>query len=360
MAADRKSPPTKKADSSADSAKTVASPPAPSGSKKKEPWELEFSEDEALEPPVGVRERPSAVVDSPEGRSWRVAASIVNRLKPVPRLLWPVIHSVYGKAGVIQQPDAMTFSNVVQVILRAAEDKTLAPLAKEGERLNLAQSVALIGPDVAAAVCLVHAVCRRIYSVVPERVARPIVDDALLRTQLGFYAGSTSPQAGSGRGMIAGFAGRCGLAVQIAAGDMEQAQRALVGLASGKDMTQVCMSVYGCDPLEVAALTLISGGCCREIAFGISSYTSRGKDVEPGSEQYRWLSLFSVIEGLRMGHADRVEESYWRMLGYDAATRENLNKQIVASQRRGHGWQWMTQTLLNADGDSKNRSGEGS
>ena len=34
----------------------------------------------------------------------------------------------------------------------------------------------------------------------PERVARPIIDDALLRTHLGFYIGSLSPEAGAGRG----------------------------------------------------------------------------------------------------------------------------------------------------------------
>ncbi len=359
MAADRKRPTVKGEIDAAES----AAPTVVQSSVKKEPWELEFSDDEPAEPAAGVRERPSMLVESPEGRSWRVAANIVNSLKPVPRLLWPAIHAVYGKPGVIQQPDAMVFSAVAQVVIRAAQDKTLASAGKEGETTSLSQAVSAIGRDVAAAVCLVHAVCRRIYSVVPERVARPIVDDALLRTQLGFYTGIASPQAGAGRGMIAGFAGRCGLAVQIAAGDLDQAQRALTGLASGKDISQVCISVYGCDPLEVAALTLISAGCCREIAYGISSYTAKGKDVEEGSEQYRWLALFAVIEGLRMGHADRVESRYWQMLGYDGAGREALNKQIIASQRRGHGWQWITQPLLGGESEPakepRSRSGEG-
>lgn len=354
MATDRKSP--------SSSRNETVPPNESSGSRpaaKREAWELEFEAEEAPEPVVAPRERVSQGSSSPEGRSWRDASSIVERLKPVPRLLWPVIHSVYGKPGTPTHADAMMFSNVAQIVHRTAEDKTLAPNAREGERLNLTQAVALVGADVAAAVCFVHAVCRKIYSVVPERVARPIVDDALLRTQLGFYVGSSSRSAGAGRGMIAGFAGRCGLAVQIASGDLDQAQRALVGLASGKDMTQVCMSVYGCDPLEVAALTLISGGCCREIAFGISSYSTRGRDVQEGTDQHLWLSLFSVIEGLRMGQGERVGEQYWRTLEYDAAKKDALNKLIVASQRRGHGWQWMTQPLLQADGEPKGRGDGG-
>jgi hypothetical protein len=98
--------------------------------------------------------------------------------------------------------------------------------------------------------------------------------------------------------------------------------------------------------LEVAALSLISGGCCREIAFGISSYSAKKKEVYPGSEQYRWLSLFSVIESMRMGQQDAISRDYWSALGYDPTKKDELVQHIIASQRRGHGWQWMTQQQL--------------
>ncbi|MFN8391062.1 MAG: hypothetical protein U0136_12300 [Bdellovibrionota bacterium] len=285
-------------------------------------------------------------VGVPQVGGWRVAAAMVSRFRPVPQLMWPIVHAVYGKPGDLGEPDAMFFSSVGQLVVRASQDKTLNRSSTPNTGGNLTQSVTAIGSDVAAAVCLIHAVCRKVSTVVAERVSRPILDDALLRTHIGYYVGMLSPSMGAGRGMLAGFAGRCGLAVQIAAGEIDQAQRALTGMASGQDMTIVCNNVYGCDPLEVAALTLISGGCCREIAFGISSYSATKKDIVPGSEQYRWLSLFSVIEAMRMGRVESISPELWSELGYTTTSQEELRQHIVASQRRGHGWSWLTQSQV--------------
>lgn len=288
----------------------------------------------------GVEERFD--LTGPEGRAWRMATSIVNRFRPVPGLLWAIIRGVYGKHGEIGQPDPMSFSPVERLIARAARDRALGKQDLP-ERLTLTDAVKVVGYDVAGSLCYLHSLCRRVGSVLNEKVARPIIDDALLRSHIGYHVGALSPVAGAGRGMIAGFSGRSGLAIQIASGTTDQAQKALAGLASGVEISKVCTDIYGCDPLKVAALSLIAGGCSREIAYGIASFSAKRVEVIPGTEQHMWLCLFSAIEHLRMSRTDQVTDEQWRVLGYDPARRTELLELITQAQRRGHGWRWITQ-----------------
>ena len=307
--------------------------------------QIELAEGE--EKPLEVAEEPEVVV-APEGQNWRIAADIVNGFRPVPRLLWTMIHGVYGRAGEIGSPEALSFSTISPLMYRAALDKTLGRVESDPppSRRSLEEAVQILGSDVAGSVCFVHSVCRRVSKALAERVSRPILDDALLRAHIGFFVGKLSPECGPGSGMLAGFAGRCGLAIQIAWGNEMQGQKALTGMASGENMSEVCAKVYGCDPLEVAALALIAGGCSRDIAFGISAYNVRNKQIVPGTEQYRWLALFSIIEKLRMGRGEEVTEENWKELGYDTTSRADLNQTIDTIQRRGHGWSWLTQPQL--------------
>ncbi len=312
-------------------------------------WDLDGEEIEVQHPVRPVET--DLGLEGPQGRSWRMASSIVNRYRPVAHLMWPLIHAVYGKAGEIGKPDPMTFSSVTQLLVRAGEDKTLAgekAKQRKADTRGLTRVYELIGSDVAGAVCLVHAICRKITSTVSEKVSWPILDDALLRTHIGYHVGKLAKDVGPGRGMVAGFAGRCGLAVQIASGDTEQAGRALAGMASGQDMGIVCTSVYGCDPLEVAALTLISGGCSREIAFGISAYAARGREAPEDHDQFLWFALFSIIEAYRMGQANEIPQRCWEVLGFTASRREELFQHVMNSQRRGHGWAWIAEPQVKA------------
>lgn len=306
-----------------------------------------------VETPSGSIERVAPPVEErlefsgPEGKAWRVATGIVNRFRPVPWLLWVMIRGVYGRSAEVGTPDAMSFSAIEKLLIQAATDRTLGkPQDKENPRtINLQAALSTLGMDVAGALCFIHAVCRRVSTSITDKVSRPILDDALLRTHIGYHVGSLSPNCGAGRGMLAGFSGRSGLAILIGSGTLEQGQKALTGLASGVEISKVCSDVYGCDPLKVAALSLIAGGCSRDIAYGIASFSSKTKDVLPGTEQFRWLALFTVIEHLRMGRNDQITDEYWHELGYDPARRAELAEAIQQSQRRGHGWKWITQPL---------------
>ncbi|MCB0322172.1 MAG: hypothetical protein KDD69_01330 [Bdellovibrionales bacterium] len=290
------------------------------------------------------------IAGTPSGVGWAAAAEIVERVRPVPWLLWVVVRSVYGRSGELGEPDSHAFSVVTNLMLHAANDRALAPHRSEDEESdgkisNLTTAIDLIGSDVAGSLCFIHAVCRRVSTSLNERVWRPILDDALLRAHIGYHVGQIAPSFGAGRGMLAGFAGRSGLAVQIASGSIEQAQKALAGLASGVEIGEVCKDIYACDPLQVSALSLIAGGCNRDIAMGIAAFSKREGNLLPGSEQHRWFCLFSVIEQMRMGQLEQVTDEHWRTLGYDPAAKNDLLTRVQLVQRRGHGWRWMTQSL---------------
>ncbi len=295
-------------------------------------------------------------------RGWQTAGDIVKKVRPVPWLLWNIIHSVYGKVGELGSPDPMMFSPVTGLLLYAAGDKTFNAFDQaessgpSWEVKLLSEAIGILGEDVAAAVCFVHAVCRRVSNGLPERVWRPILDDALLRARIGYVVGGQTPALGPGRGMLSGFAGRCGLAIQVASGDSASASKALTGLASGKDMSKVCAEVYGCDPLQVAAVSLISGGCNHDIALGIATYNSTRRAIKIGSDQSRWLAAFDVVENLRMGRAAAVNASSWEELGFDETSKEYLNKLVSQLQRVGHGWRWMIKALTNMENEPPPKS----
>lgn len=349
----------------------------------------------APHPPAAAPARPpdgpdaTQFIDGPRGESWQVAARIVRDFRPVPRLVWVIIHNVYGRIGSNHHVDPMIFSDVEPLILRAATDKTLAsspppaPAAaaaphtppaqrqksvilsranvasleaaasapaqpEEIEVKNLEHAVQIIGADVAASVCFIHAVCRRVANSVSEKVWRPILDDALLRAHMGYLVGRSSRGFGPGRGMMAGFCGRSGLAILIGSGSIDQAQAALSGLAAGVEIGQICTKVYGCNPLQVAAMAAVSAGFNRDIAVGVGSYNAEDTAVVSASEQDRWLSAFSIVENLRMNRRDDIDPNSWLVLAYTEAHKAELMKKIQNVQRRGHGWGWLTKPQLSA------------
>jgi hypothetical protein len=287
-------------------------------------------------------------IPSSGDRSWETATEIVRNFRPVPYILWRMVNAVFGRhavqkaMGPFGTPDHITFDPVQYLIINAAADKTLG--GEQGAKdppKSLEQAVKLLGADVTAALCVLHAVCRRISASLSERVWRPILDDALMRSQIGYHVGGFQSKFGKGRGMLAGFAGRSGLAVLIASGEVALAQRALEGLAAGMDIKDVGLKVYGCDPLQVAAMTLTAAGCSFDAGFGIASYSQGGAGAAPGGEQFLWYSAFSIAENTRMGKSELVDPRCWKALGYNESDKGTLKSQMQALQRRGPAWQWL-------------------
>ncbi len=282
----------------------------------------------------------AAEADPSGENSWTVARSTVERFQPVPWFIWRLTNFVLGRPGTINRVSDGLVLGLRRLLFAAASDSTLGI----GEKVNdVRRALQVLPSDVVAATAVIHAVCRRLGSRQFERIWRPILEDALVRAQIGHAVGSHVQGFGAGRGMLAGFAGRAGLVIQIASGELEQARRALELLATGVEIRDVGLRLYSCEPLQVSAMTLSAAGVGRDAAIGTASYasglTGGGRHV---AEQKRWLATFTVIEHLRMGTVSRVEEEHWMMLGFqDDSSRDEIMAVAKRAIRRGHGWGWI-------------------
>ena len=282
--------------------------------------------------------------------SWQTASNLVAKFNPVPGVLWPVVRGVFsgsqlGKGG------QMAFWSMAPLLHAALPDKTLGKkaattLTDSSKEPSLTQTIDLLGIEVAAALCFMHSVSRRASSSVPEKVSRPILDDALLRAQIGYLVGEHYSEFGVGRGMLAGFAGRCGLAIQIALGTPEQVRQTLEALAAGIEMNEVGLRVFGCDPLQVAAMALAAGGLSRDAAIGVAAFSLTDGESRASEESFLWLSAFSIIEEIRMGRSSEIKSRYWRALGIDASGQETIKREATTLLRRGHSWGWIVSSKL--------------
>lgn len=278
--------------------------------------------------------------------TWGVAADIIKKVRPVPWIFWIMIRAVYGSGGQIRDADPMTFGSVENLIFRACDDNELTNASDNGlEVVKLTDAVDLIGSDVAASLCFIHSVAKRVSLNLSERIFRAIMDDAFLRCRLGVIVGNHSPVAGIGRCLLAGFAGRAGLAVQLASGTEDQAKIALSGLATGKDIGKVCMEVYNCDPLQVAALALVGGGCSKEIALGVSAFSLPSEEVIPGTEQHLWLTLFTVLENVRLNNIKNISPECWHTLEITQDGKEKIERKCQNIFRKGHSFNWLLKPL---------------
>ena len=290
-------------------------------------------------------------------RGWKVAAEMVKHFQPVPRRVWPMIHSVYGKTGMIGEPDPIVFSAITQLLDKALEDKTLSPAKTKPSAVNqLDKAVKALGLDTVASLVFAYSVCRKASFFGVESIIRPILDDTLLRARIGHLIGKTSDKCGPGRGILAGISGRIGLAIQIAAGTPEQSSTAVARMADRHDISTVCDEVYGCDPLEVAALTLISAGCSRDIAYGVANFSDNTSPADtsdfadPSDKlQLFWCNIFSLVEYLRMGKTDLITDALMDELEIGISV-EMLLEQTQAIFRRGHGWRWMIERQVKETG----------
>jgi hypothetical protein len=272
--------------------------------------------------------------------SWHRAREMVALFKPVPWFVWRLANFVFGQVKPLDRLPEGFVLGLRRLVFAAASD----PVLGQGKKVNdVRKALGMLRPDVIAAISVIHAVCRRLSGKQFERIWRPILDDAIIRAQVGYLVGEQQRDFGPGRGMLAGFAGRVGLVITIAEGELEQARGAMELLAAGTSISEVGLRVYDCDPLQVSALTLSAAGCGRDAAFGTVSYASPSSlEIIENDWQLVWLAAFSVTEALRTGGLNRVAPELWQALGFKSqAQREETYEVIRPILRRGHGWNWL-------------------
>ncbi len=277
---------------------------------------------------------------------WDIAHKVVTKVRPIPWIFWTMIRSAYGRAGVdYLSVDPVNFSVVENMIFRARYELEITKNPDSKLKRNFTESVNILGADTVAAFCFIHALTKRVSNQLSDRIFKAIIEDAFIRARLGLVLSDFSNIIRPGMGLIAGFAGRAGLAVLLSSGKEEQAKRALNGLATGKDITQMGFEVYGCDPLQVAALSLIAGGCHSDIAIGISLFSGKRDDSTLDDEKSLWLATFSAIEHMRIGKFDNISPEILSRLGIIESDIPNLLTSIQLVFRQGHGLGWLKLAL---------------
>ena len=275
-----------------------------------------------------------------QARSWIKARQVIQKFQPVPWFIWRLSNFVLGTPGQINKVSEGFVLGLRRLIFAAASD----PILGSGEKVNdIRKALKTVSPDVIASVSVIHAVCRRLATRQFERIWRPILEDAILRCHIGCFVGQNDENFGAGRGMLAGFASRCGLAVLLSTGELDEARRALELLATGKEIADVGMQIYECNPLQVSAMLLSAAGCGRDAAFGTVSYAYNDKNsVVENDEQLKWLAAFTITENIRVGKIDQIEPKLWEALSLDEGESKQyvleLSKKII---RRGHSWGWL-------------------
>ncbi len=310
---------------------------APSTEKDTEQFEQQMRET--------LQETEAAVVEiDPEisAKSWQRAREVVTAFRPVPWFIWRIGNFMFGRPGSNNKEisDGMVFG-LRRLMFAAASDENLGC----GEKVNdMRKAVKIVKPDIIAAISVIHAVSKRLASHQFERIWKPMLEDALLRAKVGWMIGQLDDRFGAGRTMLAGFAGRSGLAVLIATGTLEQARAALEMLSVGSSIKDVGLQLYGCEPLQVSAMLLSAAGCGRDAPYGTASYAS-GKEMEINKDnlqQARWLAAFTLCEHIRTGTHQEIPEAYWNTLGFvDQETRDYIIAEAKKLVRRGHDWNWL-------------------
>jgi hypothetical protein len=301
--------------------------------------ETQFEQHVATSLEETEREVTEQVAAIDQRKSWANARLLVTDFRPVPYFIWRVANYALGTSGKINTiSDGMLFG-LKKIVMAASQDKLLGG----GKKVHSVRgAIDVCQSDVIAAVCVIHAVTRRLKTYSHERIWRPMLDDALIRTQIGFLIGGGRASFGGGRGMLAGFAGRVGLAVLIATGTPEQATTALESMSIGTSLSQVGLSVYGCDPLQVSAMILSASGCGRDAAFGTIGYADFDLGAEIANpEQRAWQAAYRVVELLRTGNSAEVPEEDWEILGMSSNETAEIEVLVEELIRRGHGWSWI-------------------
>lgn len=275
--------------------------------------------------------------------TWHTARTVVEQFRPVPWFIWRLANFVLGRPGAINQLSEGMVFGLRRLMFAAASDAVLGA----GTPINnMRRALSCVRPDAVAAVSVIHAISRRLAGHDHERIWRPILEDALLRSQIGFFIGERVSDFGAGRAMLAGFAGRAGLAVLIATGDIDQARSALERMASGEDIGETGLQIYGCEPLQVSAMLLSAAGCGRDAALGTVSYSLRSLMDRAAMDEHHksWHFAYRINDLLRMGKASEVLDEEWNKLGFtDPQDREQLVEVVRLMLRRGTAWGWLMQ-----------------
>ncbi len=268
------------------------------------------------------------------------ARRIIAAFRPVPPIIWRLCNFSIGRPGNINKLTTGHAFGLKKLMVAIGHDPLLG---LDHSRASSNDVVAGVSSDIIAAASVMYAVSRRLRAMPFSKLWEPMLQEALLRANLGFCVGQMSSSFGVGRAMLAGYAGRIGIVALIASGTELQAEEAVAVLARKASLSQTAREVYGCEPAHVAAMLLSAAGCSKDAnlgvgAFGLSKMTQLGLDAS----SMLWLSALTIIDHVLDGRAFEIEERMWLALGFDEiGERDELSKIAKTLKREGHPWGWL-------------------
>lgn len=274
-----------------------------------------------------------------ESAAWQLASEIVASFKPVPWFIWRLTNYVFSSASKRELPEGFVLG-LRRLLFATASDELFGC----GEKINsLKQSLLVLTPELIGSVSGVHSICRKLAGKGLERFWRPVLDESLLRSRIGYLTGLHQSEFGGGRGLLAGFMGHVGLAILIATGDEGRAGAVIDDLSQGRDVGEICQELYGCHPLHVGGMLLSAIGCGGNACFGVVAFlSSTPLDIVSNYEQRHWLASLTIIEAVRNGTLEAVHDDHWQVLNID--NRERREQILKASRpyvRVDHGLHWL-------------------
>jgi hypothetical protein len=251
-------------------------------------------------------------------QSLLTARELTEEFKPVPWYIWKLAMYCIGvNSSKINELKEGSVLGLNKIILEIANDQIIGneiPINSPREALKVTPS------DVIASMCILFSISKKLSKYSHNySYLKPLLDDAYLRAQIGYFCGKLNPEFGPGRGILGGFAGRIGLIVLIAMGKPGQGKKALELLAKGDTILDVGLEVYECAPLHVSAFLLSASGVGMDAALGIIQFED--SKIKDKSNEFlvnakavylnRWKSILEIIEYARFGKITEVPEATW-------------------------------------------------
>jgi hypothetical protein len=273
-------------------------------------------------------------------RSWTIADQLVGEFNPISWSLWRLIGFIMSRGVRINSVPPGMLLGYLRFLKLVGGDPVLGTSVELNTTALAAQH---LKSDIIAATLFIHSISCHLHPRPLKKIWGGMLDDSLLRARIGLELGKHASDFGSGRCLIAGFAGRAGLIVLIATGTHQQAARTLQSLARGGDIVQTGLDVYSIHPFHVIAHIMLRGGLGMDSAVGVLSF-GNSAFVPSNDLQLQWRAVSRIIETARTSTYDRLTAEDWERASLlDPDKRDDFKDQAKLILRKGHGWLWITE-----------------
>jgi hypothetical protein len=268
-------------------------------------------------------------------RSWVIANEVVGEFNPVSWSVWRLNSFIMARSLHIVRPPHAMLMGYLKFLSIVGRDPVLGT---EVELKDCRLAAENLKPDVIAATLFIQSVSCRLYDRPLRRIWFGMLEDAIIRSRIGFELGRYLDEFGVGRAIVAGLAGRIGLITLIATGSHQQAARTLQGLARGGDFIQTGLEIYSADPFHVTAQILLRGGFGLDAAIGSLAYGSSAF-IPTNKVQLQWRVASKIIAAARTSTYGHLHSEDWQLFGLlDPEKREDFKNATRDILKKGHGW----------------------